>query len=322
MYEKEMISVIMSTYNEKIVWIENAVQSILNQTYSNIQLIIVLDNPMNDEIIRFVDKMQKLDNRIKIIKNATNKGLVFSLNEALRYATGSYIARMDADDFSYPNRLKEEIIYLKKNNLDLVGCETEIIDEKGIVINPNASKHKSLECIDRWIKIASPIAHPTWLAKRTVYEKLSGYRCIKYCEDYDFLIRAYNKGFKLGICEGVLFSYRHNNNSISNQNKVSQMLSAYYLRKNFHKLNQINQDKIDLYLNKKLNSKTINACILSEQKISMSRNYYNQKKYINSIFQFILGITKSRVYLINYCDIIKLRYLQKKYNKKKVGDVI
>ena len=114
-----LISVLMSTYKESVDYIEKSVESILNQTYRNLEFIIVIDDPLNYALINRITKYN--DERIKLIINDRNIGLVSSLNKGLQYCKGDYIARMDADDISHIDRLEKEYNFLIKNDLDLVG---------------------------------------------------------------------------------------------------------------------------------------------------------------------------------------------------------
>ena len=125
------ISVIMSAYNESFDELSRSINSIINQTYQNIEFIIVSDNPENKDIKTAVQVAN--DQRIKFIENKENVGLVQSLNRAISEATGIFIARMDADDVSRKTRLKDELQYMQQNSLDIVGSFIEIIDEKGVV---------------------------------------------------------------------------------------------------------------------------------------------------------------------------------------------
>ena len=122
---------IMSAYNESFDELSRSIDSIINQTYKNIEFIIVSDNPENKEIKKAVQVAN--DQRIKYLENKENVGLVQSLNRAISEATGSIITRMDADDISKKTRLKDELQYMQQNNLDIVGTFIEIIDEKGVV---------------------------------------------------------------------------------------------------------------------------------------------------------------------------------------------
>lgn len=105
----EKISVIMSTFNEKLEWVKEAIDSIINQTYRNIEFIIIVDNPNNIELKNMLEQYCIEDDRIKIIVNEFNIGLVKSLNKALKICSGEFIARMDADDISVKYRLEKQL---------------------------------------------------------------------------------------------------------------------------------------------------------------------------------------------------------------------
>ncbi len=237
---EKMISVIMSTYNETIEELKSSVESILNQTYKNIELIIVDDNPQNMDIKTYLDNI--LDRRVKVIYNEKNLGLVNSLNKALLQCNGFYIARMDADDISCKIRLQEQIEFLEKGNYDLIGSSIELIDENGNHIknmhfpsDTNALYHK--------LKRKNILAHPTWLGKKKLFFDLNGYRNIPRCEDYDFILRAINNGSKIGCIDSILLKYRIRSNSITQSGYSEQYILSKYLsklaRKNFIKMESI-----------------------------------------------------------------------------------
>ena len=115
---KNLVSVIMSTYQEPLVWIDEAVSSIQNQTYQNFEFIIVVDDPDYKQLVGYILRKKKEDNRIIVHINERNKGLTESLNIAVKMAKGTYIARMDADDIAAPDRLECELDYLILNHLD------------------------------------------------------------------------------------------------------------------------------------------------------------------------------------------------------------
>ena len=127
--ENEKISVIMSVYNEKERELKAAIDSILGQTYQNLEFIIVLDNPLNKKLQSVIEDYAEKDSRIRFFINNQNIGLVGSLNNALEYVTGDFIARMDADDISLKTRLADQLDYLKKSNADFVFAGIEYIDE-------------------------------------------------------------------------------------------------------------------------------------------------------------------------------------------------
>jgi glycosyltransferase involved in cell wall biosynthesis len=131
-YLKELVSVLMSTYKEPVVWVEKAVNSILNQTYKNIEFVVIIDDPTNYEVIAFIESVCQKDNRVKLIKNEKNIGLVASLNKGLKFCDGKYIARMDADDISMLDRIEKQIIAIQRYCADVVGANTQTFTEQSV----------------------------------------------------------------------------------------------------------------------------------------------------------------------------------------------
>lgn len=161
--DDKLISVIMSVYNETNEELQSSVNSILSQTYKNLEFIIIDDNPDNARIRNFLKN--QTDPRIRVIYNTENKGLVYSLNLALDNTKGCIIARMDADDIAEKDRLEREYLYLKKCNLDLVGSWIRLINEKNKEIGkmefPTTSRG-----IKYQIKYGGCLPHPTWMGKK------------------------------------------------------------------------------------------------------------------------------------------------------------
>ena len=117
-----LVSVVMANYNTEEEYLRSAIESILNQTYSNFEFIIIDDGSTNDSvsIIESYD-----DERIVLIKNTENQGLTRSLNIALDHCKGDYIARMDSDDVSFPNRFEKQVEYLQKHD-NVIVCGTGV----------------------------------------------------------------------------------------------------------------------------------------------------------------------------------------------------
>ena len=159
-----LISVLMSTYNETTKELNESINSILQQTYSNFEFLIINDNPNNYELEKTLKSYK--DSRIKIIHNEENLGLVKSLNSGLKYCNGQYVARMDADDISCPSRIQDELLYLQNNRLDMVGSYIETIDENGKTIKPLMMFPKNHNQIVKFMRWGSFICHPTCLLKR------------------------------------------------------------------------------------------------------------------------------------------------------------
>lgn len=231
----EKISVIMSIYKESEKELRASIESILNQTYKNLEFIIIVDNPEEEWRINLLKSYK--DKRLKIIVNEQNIGLTNSLNKALKNVTGKFVARMDADDISLTNRLEKQYEFLKNTGYDMCGanvaCFIDGPDFKNIEF-PEKS-----ESINKLLFVKNCVSHPTFFVKREIYKKLNGYNDIFACEDYDFLLRAIKKNVKIGNVQEILLRYRISPQSISRKNAGKQELIAKYLRR-FYKKNEIN----------------------------------------------------------------------------------
>ena len=246
---QQLISVLMSTYKEPIEWIQKSINSILRQTYKNIELIVVVDNPDYDTLIKYLSELQNEDERVKVIKNEQDRGLVWSLNHGFTFCEGNFIARMDADDISALERLEIQYEYIEKMNYDLVGSGLQFFweDEKLQSIEVKTDNDSCMEMLRK--ACSSP--HPTWLFRREVFEKLGGYRDIDSCEDLDFLHRAAQRGFKMGNVNKILLQYRNNPNSISHLKVDKQRTTRYYLTKQYRKKHPVTYEEYMDYMNGK-----------------------------------------------------------------------
>lgn len=231
----ELVSVIMSTYNEKEDWIRKSVESILGQTYANLEFLIVLDNPANSGIRKILEEYASNDSRIKLIYNEKNIGLVCSLNKALNIAKGSFIARMDADDISYPERLEIEYRAMKARNADFVMATVDYLDDNEIVDTNTFEKEYFGKQFERIQKIGNVSAHPTWFVKRDVYDKLGGYRSVECCEDFEFVLRALQSGFVCYRISNHVLAYRMRRTGISRSRTLEQFVRMHYIRKMYRK---------------------------------------------------------------------------------------
>lgn len=294
----DLISVIMSTYNESITEIQESVNSILNQSYSNIEFIIVIDNPNNIQLIKCLQAFD--DPRIRIIKNKENIGLVKSLNKAISFSNGKYIARMDADDISELDRLEYQKKILDKRNLDLIGGNINLVDENGEYISKlHFPSYQWLIYI--FLKWGNCIPHPTWLVKKEVYTRLNGYRNIPRCEDYDFICRVLQQKFKIGNVERVVLNYRIRPDSISNSNKAAQYVLRRFIAKNRKKL--FPEIKIASYLDSELFEKEIAEYESFQILKNKSREHPSIKRIIRLCFNrntYALGCEKISLKIRNF----------------------
>ena len=250
-----MISIIMSTYKEEETLLRESIESILNQTFKDFEFIIILDFPDNNLHKRIIEEYSKIDNRIRFFVNENNLGLTGSLNRGLSLAKGEYIGRMDADDISLPYRLERQLEYIKKNQYDLIGGITQMIDEEGNSIFSIQKVPTDFNKIKKALRYGQCIAHPTWLGRKEVFDCLNGYRNIPLCEDFDFTLRAVLNGFKISNLNETVLKYRMTKNSISRNNLYDQYLYMKYITNEYSNGNIASVENAKEYVKNHLNKK-------------------------------------------------------------------
>lgn len=287
-----VVSILMSVYKESSVLLQQSVDSILVQTYKDFEFIIILDAPDNIEALQLLQYYVQKDSRIHLFINEVNLGLAGSLNRGLKECCGKYIARMDADDVSLPNRLEKQLAFLENNGLDLCGSYVQTIDENNHVIQNIVKVPYSSDKIQRCLEMNNCVFHPTWFARKEVFDKNNGYQGA-YVEDYEFLLKAVQNGFSIGNVPCVLLKYRMSKNSISRSNLFTQYLSMMYLQRKYYKNIKITLEEFQKkhYTEKRaLRFAKGNALLNSGlQKIS-------DKKIISGFFSVIGAFFCSRFY--------------------------
>lgn len=207
-----MISVVMSVYNgEK--YLDEAIESILKQTYKDFEFIIINDGS-TDKSLEIIEKYKKQDERIVLISRE-NKGLIASLNEGIKKAKGKYIARMDADDISLPNRFEQQIKFLEKNpEIGVCGTWVEVFGENR---NPTIWKMPIQdEELRPRLLFSVTFAHPSVMMRKGLINQYNLRYNEKYinAEDYKFWL-DFSKYTKFVNIPKVLFQYRYLETSIS-----------------------------------------------------------------------------------------------------------
>lgn len=221
------VSIVTSLWMESDDLLQRCAESILGQTFTNFEWIIVDDGASrrNLEILKCFN-----DPRIKIIKNKTNLGLTASLNKAISLSLGNYIARMDTDDCSLPLRIEKQFFYMESNkDCVLCGCfyEEEIQGKK---FKSSVKEIQSFVEIKKNISIFNPIAHPTWFFRKDVFLKVGGYNeSFQYAQDYELLSRFIAHGQVCNLPE-VLFIRNIAANRISSKNNREQLLYSLQIR--------------------------------------------------------------------------------------------
>jgi len=219
MISKPRIDVIMSVYNgEK--YLREAIESILNQTYTNFKFIIV-DDGSNDSSLDIINSFA--DERIEVIINKKREGLTRSLNKALEAAESKYVARQDADDVSLPSRFESQHL-----EVDVLGTGIYLIDEEGNEIgerttHPSPSRQIFLE--------RNEVFHGSAIIKRDALEAAGGYNeLFKYSQDYELWLRL-AKEHNVRNLQTPLYAFRIHKSSVSLKKTREQLLFEIFARK-------------------------------------------------------------------------------------------
>lgn len=207
------VSVIMGIYNtDNREMVKLAIDSILNQTYSDFEFIIC-DDGSTDNTLDLVYELTSHDKRCVVIKNNNNQGLASTLNNCLKKSKGQYIARMDADDISIITRLKDEVNFLENNEkYVLVSGWADLFDNNGVY-----GMRKNVEFPEKKdMLFGSPFIHAAVMIRREVLEEMEGYKVEKEtlrAEDYDLWMRIYTSGYKGYNIQKSLYQIREDNNA-------------------------------------------------------------------------------------------------------------
>lgn len=201
------ISVIMGIYNCADT-LTQALDSIVNQTYSNWE-VIMCDDCSKDNTIEIAQGYVTLyPEKFILIKNGENRGLNFTLNKCLELASGEYVARMDGDDLCAPNRFEKEIDILDNNpSVAIVSTDMNFFDENGIWGRTHV---KQTPVKEDFLK-STPFCHAACMVRKEAYLAVNGYSVsdrLLRVEDYHLWIKMYEKGYKGMNIQEVLYSMR------------------------------------------------------------------------------------------------------------------
>ncbi len=203
-----IVSVVMGVLykRENLDLLKRSISSILDQTFFDFELIIC-DDGSTPEACLYLEECSKKDERIKLVRPGDKFDLASKLNACIRVAKGKYIARMDDDDYSLPERFAKQVEFLDKNlDVAFVGCNVAL-NKEGLIVGerilPEYPKVKDFY-------MTQPFVHPTLVFRREALEAVGGYSEDKrqfLCEDYDMLLRLYAKGYRGANIQEKLLEY-------------------------------------------------------------------------------------------------------------------
>ena len=224
MKNSPLISVVMPVFNSER-YLAQAIESILDQTFSDFEFLI-FDDGSTDGSAEIIESYAVKDPRILAKFSPMNMGYVTHLNDGIVLARGSYLARMDSDDVALPRRLEVQKEFLDRHpGIGVVGSSSIRMDEDGRELG--LSKRHAAPSYLFWQSFfTNPMAHPTVMYRKTIFDSVEGYRESKIpAEDYDLWTRVL-ASWHLANVEEPLLKYREHNNSVSVLRREMQLRNS------------------------------------------------------------------------------------------------
>lgn len=271
MREEVLVSVVLPCYNAEL-YVESCINSVLNQTYRNFELIII-DDGSTDETIKIINNFN--DNRIKLYRNEANYGITTSLNKALALSKGKYIARIDADDMMHPERISKQVQFLEapeNSQIMLVGSHHYVINKEGILVS-----FKQYPISDHEIRsvyaFQNPFSHPTTMMRTDIVKPIGYSDQYPHVEDYHLWGQILRQ-FKVANIPEYLTYYRvHEQNTSKENDKIQRENAA-----------SVMHDELD-YLGIEPTVEELKVHLALAQ--GLGRRYFNDKNKIDKLRAWI-----------------------------------
>lgn len=219
------VSVIMGVYNCSAT-LQEALDSLYHQTFQDFE-IVICDDGSQDNTYEIALNNALSHPNVQLLKNDKNLGLNVTLNKCLCKARGQYIARMDGDDLSSPNRFEEEVLFLDIHpEYAIVSCPMYYFDEQGVFGQGEGNGEPSLFSFVK----GTPFCHAPCMVRREAYEAVGGYSVDKKLlrvEDYHLWIKMYAAGYRGYMLSDPLYSMRDDRNAVIRRSFRSRINEAY-----------------------------------------------------------------------------------------------
>lgn len=242
-----VISVVMPVYMNDD-YLAESIESILHQTFRDLELILICDDP-SEKNRAIIAEFQGTDNRIRVVYQE-RKGLISSLNEGISLATGTYIARMDADDISYPDRLEKQVAFMEAHpECAIVAAQVEWINVSGDLIGywKTDLQTDTADKIRKILPRENCLAHPTVLIRRMVTDRYRYDPRQKNTEDYDVWLRMASDNLVLCKVPEILLKLRIHPSSITSASKKASPGSDKIRCKTRYLAAQIRRGRISFF---------------------------------------------------------------------------
>mgnify|MGYP001206892392 CR=1 FL=1 len=227
----DLVSVIIPYYKKK-KFIVKSVESVINQTYKNIEIIIIYDNESNIEL-DYIKNLENKDLRIKLIINKKNIGAGESRNKGIKFSKGKYIAFLDAADIWVKNKIEKQLFFMQKDNLTVSHSSYKIVDEDDNLIGKR--KARDFYNIKDIIK-SCDIGLSSVMLKKSIISKTIKFANLKTKEDFILWLKILKKGIQIHAIDNELMIWRKTKNSLSSST-FQKLIDAYKVYHNYMNFN-------------------------------------------------------------------------------------
>ena len=309
---EEKIDIILATYNTHIPYLKEQIDSILNQTYQNIHLMISDDNSPNKEIQEILKQYEKQDKRITIYLQEENKGYIKNFEFLLKKSEADYIMFADHDDIWYPQKVEKSIETLKKENVDLVYCNANQINEKGEIIHESYLTYKNVPCIQGKDNLA--ISRCIGIGCSQIFTKEVKQRMLPFTDQvmaHDWLAAfVANEGKGISCIQEPLLGYRLHNTNVFGGRNLAQNLARW---------KEEHGNTYSSYLKYRKES-VIDKAYLDGAKMCLQyARLEEDKKWIKQLIKYYENLEKSKYinwHIAKYFKFLKGKNLTKKMIKE------
>lgn len=311
---EDLVDVLIATYNTEKKYLEKQIQSILKQTYKNLQIYISDDCSTKPEVQEILKNFAKKDKRIKLFLQSQNIGYNKNFEFLLNQSTANYIAFSDHDDIWYLDKIEKSLKKLKKENVDMVYCNCRQINENGIVLKENYFKYKNVPLINKNGKLA--ISRCVGIGCSQIITKEVKQKMIPFKKEviaHDWLagfIASEGKG--ITYIKEPLFDYRLHNSNVFGGRSLSQNLNRWKEKngKSFESFLNYRKDAIQ-----RAYESGIKMCLKYSTKKENQDFCKNAENYYEKIYKTkIINLTKIQ----EYFKILNGRNI----GKKKIREII
>ena len=225
-----LVSVIIPYYKKK-EYITSSINSVLNQTYKNLELIIIYDDS-NKENLSLLKKIKKKDKRIKIFINKKNLGAGRSRNKGIKLSKGIFIAFLDSDDLWKKNKLKKQIFFMKKKGIDVSHTSYHIINSNNKIIGSRKAK----DMCHKLLLKSCDIGLSTVILKKVIITNKIKFSNIKTKEDYVLWLKITSNDKKIFALKDNLTKWRKLEDSLSSS-KLQKLHDGYLVYRKYMNFN-------------------------------------------------------------------------------------